>query len=110
MEDIKLLNRKFMLIAIFLVGLLAISAVSAVDLNETDEIANDVAVDEKSYLFGVLKYLGICGEAEILRNKARGQLEDLGIRLKGVGDHPYHREARPDGADYKKNDDQYLNR
>lgn len=40
MEDIKLLNRKFMLIAIFLVSLLAMSAVSAkdVDNNATSEL------------------------------------------------------------------------
>ena len=46
MEDIKLLNKKFMLMAIFLVSLLAISAVSASDLNSTDEIASEVAVDD----------------------------------------------------------------
>ena len=46
MEDIKLLNKKFMLMAIFIVSLLAISAVSASDLNSTDEIASEVAVDD----------------------------------------------------------------
>lgn len=41
MEDIRLLNKKFVLMAIFLVSLLAISAVSANDLNTTDEIVSD---------------------------------------------------------------------
>ena len=50
MEDIKLLNRKFMLITIFLVGLLAMSAVSASNLNTTDiatenNVINDVESD-----------------------------------------------------------------
>ena len=49
MEDFKLLNRKFMLIAIFLVSLLAMSAVNASDLNATDEIAiNDDSSDSVS--------------------------------------------------------------
>ena len=47
MEDIKLLNRKFMIIAIFLVSLLAISAVSASDENITDEvISQEMAIDD----------------------------------------------------------------
>ena len=39
MEDIRLLNRKFMLMAIFLVSLIAISAVSANEINSTNEVA-----------------------------------------------------------------------
>lgn len=47
MEDTILFNRKFMLIAIFLVSLVAMSAVSANDLNATDEIASeDATVDD----------------------------------------------------------------
>jgi hypothetical protein len=39
MEDIRSLNRKFMLMAIFLVSLIAISAVSANEINSTNEVA-----------------------------------------------------------------------
>ena len=53
MEDIKLLNKKFMLIAIFIVSLFAISAVSASELNTTDEMVishdlNDGLISEDS--------------------------------------------------------------
>ena len=47
MEDIRLLNKKFVFIAIFLVSLLAMSAVSATDSNSTDEIASgEIPIDD----------------------------------------------------------------
>ena len=51
MEVLNLISKKFMLMAIFLVSLLAVSAVSANDLNATDEVAiddEDLMIEETS--------------------------------------------------------------
>lgn len=69
MEDTILFNRKFMLIAVFLVGLLAMSAVSASDENITDDvISEEMAIDEE---------LEITQGDTVSANDAEGTFTDL---------------------------------
>ena len=62
-----MLNKKFMLMAIFIVSLLAISAVSASDLNSTDEIAID---DDSSDIVSV-------SDEDCINANSKGTFTDL---------------------------------
>ena len=69
MEDIKLLNKKFMLTVIFLVSLLAMSAVSASDENITDDvISEEMAIDDN---------LEIVPEDTVITDANTGTFTDL---------------------------------
>ena len=55
MGELILINKKFMMIAIFLVSLLAISAVSANEINSTDEDSLKISMDNENTIQKIVK-------------------------------------------------------